>query len=355
MIIDKYFFCIAVISFFSCINTHAQTPITITSSSMPSSGDTIRYSNSTPNGLDFSSTGQNYFWDFSNLNSNNQDIYQYKAASQTPYAFYFIGLNKYGLKVADSIGVATFKFYDVYNFYQKTSSVFKTEGTGFKFNGIPLAAYYSDDDELYQFPLNYNDRDSSTYAYSVSLGTTASYSQKGYRINEVDGWGYIKTPYDSLACLRLVSTSYGEDSLNVNGFPINFPNVQRSYKWLSTSEKIPVLEISGQYQNNNFTPTQVRFRDRYSNPIGLSNVNSKNNFRVFPVPATDEINIQLREFSTGELIISDLFGKEVFKQKINQAQNFRINIDSFVSGIYSINFRDSKGNFFTSALIKVKD
>jgi len=336
-------------------STFAQTPITITSSSTPSSGDTIRYSNSTPNGLDYSSTGQNYFWDFSNLNSINQDIYQYKAASQTPYAFYFIGLNKYGLKVADSIGAATFKFYDVYNFYQKTSSVFKTEGTGFKFNGIPLAAYYSDDDELYQFPLNYNDRDSSTYAYSVSLGPTLSYSQKGYRINEVDGWGYIKTPYDSLACLRLVSTSYGEDSLNVNGFPVNFPNLQRSYKWLSNSEKIPVLEISGQLQNNNFTPTQVRFRDRYLSPIGINEIYERNKLKLFPNPSISEINIDFKEITSGVLSITNVFGKEIFNQKIINLEKIKIATSSFASGIYTINFINKSGKTIVSSFVKNND
>ncbi len=330
---------------------YAQAPITITSSSMPSSGDTIRYSNSTPNGLDFSSTGQNYYWDFSNLNTITQDIYQYKAASQTPYAFYFIGLNKYGLKVADSIGAATFKFYNVYNFYQKTSSVFKTEGTGFKFNGIPLAAYYSDDDELYQFPLNYIDRDSSTYAYSVSLGPTLSYSQKGYRINEVDGWGYIKTPYDSLACLRLVSTSYGEDSLNVNGFPVNFPNVQRSYKWLSNTEKIPVLEISGQLQNSSFTPTQVRFRDRYQSVIGINEINERNKLVLFPNPSTNEINIDFKEITSGELSIRDIFGKEILNKKISNQDKISMATYSFATGIYSINFINTIGKTFAASFV----
>jgi hypothetical protein len=355
MIIKKYLFSLVLILACNYYSLYAQTPITITASSMPSSGDTIRYSNSTPNGLDYLSTGQNYFWDFSNLNFVNQDIFQYKAASQTPYAFYFIGLNKYGLKVADSLGAATFKFYDVYNFYQKTTSVFKTEGTGFKFNGIPLAAYYSDDDELYQFPLNFNDRDSSTYAYSISLGPTLSYSQKGYRINEVDGWGYIKTPYDSLPCLRLVSTSFGEDSLNVNGFPVNFPNVQRSYKWLSSTEKIPVLEISGQLQNNNFTPTQVRYRDTYRPAIGINEITKKNILKLYPNPSSNEINIDFKEISSGIISISDMYGREIFNQKISYLDKFKLATSSFISGIYYVKYTNTNGNSFVSSFIKLND
>lgn len=340
---------------FLIFSSWAQSPITISSSSMPSSGDTLRYSNASPNGIDYTSTGANYFWDYSNLISLNQDIYQYKAASQTPYAFYFIGINKYGLKVADSIGAANFKFYDVYNFFQKTTSVFKTEGTGFRYNGIPLAAYYSDDDELYQFPLNFGDRDSSTYAYSVSLGSTASYSQKGYRINEVDGWGYIKTPYDSLPCLRLVSTSYGRDSLNVNGFPLNFPNIQRSFKWLTTSEKIPVLEISGQLQNNNFTPTQVRYRDRYQSAIGMNEFDNESEFSLYPVPSSDFLNLRFYNTTSGELKFYDLNGKCVYQEIVNDQKSLFLSLKGLSNGIYKLIFKNKFGTVFTKTFIVNKN
>ncbi len=330
----------------------AQNPISITSASMPSSGDTIRYSNASPNGIDYTSTGANYFWDFSNLTSISQDIYQYKAASQTPYSFYFIGLNKYGLKVADSIGAANFKFYDVYNFFQKTTSVFKTEGTGFRYNGIPLAAYYSDDDELYQFPLNYSDRDSSTYAYSISLGATASYSQRGYRINEVDGWGYIKTPYDSLPCLRLVSTSYGQDSINFNGFPFSFPNIQRSYKWLSTTEKIPVLEISGQYQNNTFNATQVRYRDRYPTVIGIKELIPQNQFTLFPNPCSNLLTLKFNLPVNGVFKIIDAKGICVYSESLNNELVKPISTAYLSGGIYKLCILNSEGAVTTQSFVK---
>jgi len=332
-------------------NSIAQNPITITSSSMPSSGDTIRYSNASPNAIDYSSTGANYFWDYSNLTSLNQDIYQYKSASQTPYSFYFIGLNKYGLKVADSLGAANFKFYDVYNFFQKTTSVFKTEGTGFRYNGIPLAAYYSDDDELYQFPLNFNDRDSSTYAYSISLGATASYSQRGYRINEVDGWGYIKTPYDSLPCLRLVSTSYGQDSINFNGFAFSFPNLQRSYKWLSTSEKIPVLEISGQLQNNNFNATQVRYRDRYQSVIGISESISSLDINIFPNPSNEILTIHFNKPSKGILKIINENGKQVYSELLQHDFIKNISLQNFSRGIYNLCYVQKDGKTICKSFV----
>jgi len=329
------------IAFISFIVVKVNGQITITSSSMPGSGDTIRYSSSAPAGIVYAPTGTNYFWDYSTLTMLRQDLYEYKAAVSTPYAFYFLGLNKYGLKIADSIGVGTFQFKDVYNFFQKTSTVFKTEGIGFKYNSIPLAGYYSDDDELYQFPLNYLDRDSSNYAFSVSIGTGISYAQRGYRINEVDGWGSIKTPYDSVACLRLISTSYGIDSINFNGFGFSFPNIQRSYKWLSTTEKIPVLEISGQYQNNNFNPTQVRYRDIYRSALGLESTNLGNESVVYPNPSNGMFTVYLNENKSGKMNITDLTGKLVYTSNCTTGKNsIDLNTLNLSTGVYMISVLD---------------
>lgn len=339
----QLFFILTILLLF--VRSHAQ--ITITSASMPSSGDTIRYSTAAAAGITYAPTGTNYFWDYSNLIMLLQDVYQYKAAAQTPYAFYFIGFNKYGRKVADSIGVGTFKFYDVYNFYTKTSLLYKTEGVGFKYNGLPLASYYTDDDELYQFPLNYNDRDSSTYAFSMSLGTGLSYSQKGYRINEVDGWGTIKTPFDSVACLRLITTSYGIDSINVNGFGFSFPNVQRSYQWLSTTQKIPMLEITGQYQTGVFTPNQVRYRDIYRTfpAIGIKNTEAPTETMLYPNPSDGNFNVQSHTSTDVTLKIHDLEGKEVYNQNCTSGNN-KINPNSPVlsKGLYIVTITDNKGN-----------
>lgn len=334
----KSLFLIIVASFFSVA---VKGQITITSSSMPGSGDTLRYSTSNPAGVVYAPTGTNYFWDYSNLVMLRQDLYEYKAATATPYAFYFLGLNKYGLKVADSIGAGTFKFYNVYNFYQKTSALFKTEGIGFKYNNIPLAGYYSDDDELYQFPLNYLDRDSSTYAFSVSIGTGISYAQRGYRINEVDGWGSIKTPFDSVSCLRLISTSYGIDSINFNGIGFSFPNIQRSYKWLSTTQKIPILEISGQYQNNNFTPNQVRYRDIYRTNVGLNTTQTPAESVIYPNPTNGLFTVYLNENKSGTMNIADLTGKLVYSTACTTGKNsIDLNALNLSKGVYFISVLD---------------
>lgn len=246
---------------------NAISQITITSAAMPVSGDTIRFSTVSPavSGLNLNQKGANQSWDYSNLVSNGQDIYQYLAANKTPYLFYFF--NQLGLKTADSFGISQFSFKNIYSFYTKSSSVFKAEGLGYSFSGIPLASNYTDEDEIYQFPLNYNDSDVSTFRFLFSIPGQTQFSvvQTGKRTNVVDGWGSIVTPYKTYPNVLRVKTTIDEvDSLISQFVKLPFPRKQVIYKWLSADEHIPVLEITGTEAGNVFTATQIRFRDSFN-------------------------------------------------------------------------------------------
>lgn len=245
--------------------------ISITQSAMPGNNDTIRYSTANGVGLDLKlgTKGSNQTWDYSDLTPTGQDLYSYKSANSTPYAFYFF--NQIGLKTADSLGALTFTFRNIYSFYTKSSSVFKAEGIGYSYSGIPLSSKYSDDDEVYQFPLNYNDSDVSTFHFKFSIPgvNTFAYAQSGKRINDVDGWGSIKTPYKTYNnVLRVKTTLLQVDTIITQFAKIPVPRPQVIYKWLSADEKIPVLEIAGTEVGGVFTPNQIRYRDKF---LGLSN------------------------------------------------------------------------------------
>lgn len=254
--------------------------INITSTHMPSNGDTIRYSNASAGSFNFKLKGANYNWDFSALGINGQDLYQYKTLINTPYAQQIVSglpFGSIGLKVADSLGGGGFSFKDIYNFYEKTNNVWRAVGTGLT---IPLGTttlktggVYSDKDEIYTFPLNYNDSDFSTFKVTTPLGISflnvGSFMQKGTRTNKVEGWGTISTPYaNNISCIKIKSVIEETDSLKLSlsgqspvsvGFPLN----RVEYKWLSQTEKIPMLEVSGTEIGGVFTPTSVRYRDKF--------------------------------------------------------------------------------------------
>jgi PKD repeat protein len=253
--------------------------ITISSSNMPSANDTIRYSVvQIANGIDFKTSGANKTWDFTKLKPTSQALYEYKASSSTPYILNF-GFSAIGLKIADSIGGGQVGFKKVYNFFKKSTSKWEAVGIGFELSMLPLpqAGKHTNSDEIYQFPLDFNDRDSVAFALKIPLTAVVvnigNYFQDGNRINTVDGWGKISTPYQSdIECIRLKSVITETDSLSIaitGQTPINFafPNNRVEYKWLSKTEKIAVLEVSGTEIGGNFTPTTIRYRDNFKSNL----------------------------------------------------------------------------------------
>lgn len=247
---------------------------TISNTSMPKSGDTLRYSNAAISSLPtgWQSGGAAISWDFSKLTSNSQGLYEYLSSSKTPYAFYFF--NQIGQKTADTISLGVITLTNVYSFYTNNTKVFKAEGIGYSASGFPLAANYSDDDEIYQFPLNYNDKDTSTFKFNLTIpGGIFSVISTGKRINLMDGYGTVKTPYKEYTDALRVKTIVDQvDTINSQFGKFAIPRKTVSYKWLVGSERIPVLEIIGnELANGTFTPNQVRYRDGYkttSNPLG---------------------------------------------------------------------------------------
>lgn len=266
--------------------------ITITSADMPISGDTIRYSVGTLDTLSaqvYTQTDTNYVWDFSQLTANSQGLSEYVPVGATPYNGFFPG--SYGLELVDTLNLAGQTITAVYDFYKNTATQFEATGRGMNFQGFPLATPYSDADEIYQFPLDYGDRDSSTFDFLTGIPFVASYITTGYRINEVNGWGTVMTPYDTVSCIRVVTDVVSMDSISILGQGgFSFPNHVREIKWIANGEKIPMVQVSGTVAFGAFVPTEIRYRDNY---LGLSNPFAPNaNFTAdnrFPEQSMDTV------------------------------------------------------------------
>jgi hypothetical protein len=329
----------------------AQVPITITQNDMPVPGDSLRYSNVAPIGVDYQLTGAGTTWDYRNLTPLSQDRDDYVYSLATPYAFYFFGINQYGTKIADSIGGGPFVFTQVYNFFKSDNSTFQAEGVGFRYSGVPLAAYYDDEDEVFQFPMEYGDRDSSTFRFSVDLGNGLRFSEEGYRINEVDGWGTIVTPYDSVPCLRLVSTTIAVDTIVFNGFPFATPNEQITYKFLANGIHIPVLEINGRIEQGQFMPQRVRYRDRYQNLVAVEEPVARE-IDMYPNPAQDVMTIRNGGSQRLEATLLDLQGKVVCTQTIGSGEQ-SVAVDHLPAGMYLLQLNALDGQLVKSMKVVV--
>ncbi len=323
----------------------AQSPISITSTDMPAVTDTFRYSVASPLGFDVSQTGANQTWNFATLMPIRQALAEYKRGLQTPYSVLF-GFNAYGLKIADTLGFQGTNVTNVYEFYNNTAAKFETVGVGLTFI-FPIPSLNTDRDEIYQFPLNYLDRDSSTFAVSFSLlGNTLK--RKGYRINKVDGWGTITTPFGAFPCVRVESYIDEIDSVSVSGNTFGINIRRKEYKWLAKNVKIPILQVDGAIANDAFTVNSVRYRDSYRSTIGIRETNQglPNHFSVsaFPNPIANEtllLVLNTQKSGVFGIEIKDISGKIVYQ---NTPQTYMIG-EQFIS----IDFKNqSKGIYFAT-------
>lgn len=258
------------------ISANAQ--ITIQSTHLPSIGDTIRYSIARPDqNLDLAKTGANVQWDFTKLSKTTQGVKAYKTSAQTPYVLSF-GFNAIGYKIADSIGAGNTGVKDVYGFFRKTSSVWENVGLGLKTDAlpIPITGKHTSSDIVYKLPMTYKDSFNNNFRLVAPIGVSifkvGDYFQFGNRKTVVDGYGTISTPYaKDVACIRVKSEITQTDSISVTQpAPTNFGFATNrvEYQWISTAEKIPMLEIVGQEFNGNFVIASVQYRDiaEASNP-----------------------------------------------------------------------------------------
>ncbi len=319
--------------------------ITITQADMPVVNDTIRISVATPlaNSLNFNQTGANTNWDFSTLQAGSQEVVRYVSSLSTPYGFYF--LNTYGNKIADSLGgFGAFSFKNVYNFYRRTAQKFTAEGLGVSVNGIPLAADYSDPDEQYTFPLAYNDFDSTTFAVSLNIPTLGTFKSKGYRINRVDGWGNITTPYGTYPCIRVTSSIISNDSLTISQpvpFSFGFPNNRQEIRWLTNGQKLPLLEVQGTQQGANFVANRVTYRDIARLwPVNVSEADWQN--KLWHEAGTHRVHFTLEQNQPATLL--DMQGREVAAYTLEKG-NSSITLDSRFKGVYLLRINQAGSGY----------
>jgi hypothetical protein len=347
----------------ACLSISVKSQISITIANMPVSGDTGRYSNAALSSVgDYTTSGANHNWAFSTLDSTGQGMRFFQPSTATPYFFYFTP-PKYGEKTLDSLPIPAIpgnpiSIKKIYSFYKKNGTTsFNAEGLGLTMSGVPIGttASGSNDDELYFFPLNYTDRDSSTFKFSTPTFSAIpfTYKKQGYRITEVDGWGTITTPYGTDSCLRIVTTQYSKDSLFVPALPaafnkFGFQNYVRSYQWLTRGEKIPYLEVSGSVIGGNFVPTQARYRDKVRSFVGIKEESISLAISVFPNPSLGQLTIITpKNNGTIKAEIVDLQGKTVFSKDLSSnleiANQYQLNVSSLAKGLYVLNLSNESG------------
>lgn len=327
--------------------------ITIDQGDMPSTGDTIRISTALNiNQFNFEETGEDFTWDYSNLVSISQRVDTFIAVTETPifyWPFFIFSANLASPIISDS-PFPEIPLTDVYNFYNNSSNNYSDLGFAATLFSLPIPFKFDSPDVVYDFPMNYGNADSSDSGFNLGLDDLGYIMVERERVNTVDGWGSLTTPYGTFDVLRLKSEVYEYDSIYIDSISIGIP-VEREYieyKWLAKGQKVPLLTVS---------TSLLGLVVDYVDSLQTETTNIPDQFietgqlvRVFPNPAKETLSIELIDRQTGFIDVTffDIQGKAVSSKKTIVLENkpVQINLLEFVSkpGNY---FMQLSGNDFS--------
>jgi hypothetical protein len=321
--------------------------ITISSSDMPVSGDTIRTSiGVNSEGYDFARTGNNLIWDFRGLENMGQQLDTFLTVTQTPIIFwpFFLTSSNLARKVSGAGIIPGLPIENAFQYFDKNSTSFTDIGTGLVFGGLPIPLKYSDPDVLYRFPMSVGWKDTVDSFLEVSVPDLGYLMVDRNRINHVDGWGVLKSPYGEFDVLRLKSIVSEYDSIFIDSLGIGFP-IQRNYieyKWIGQGFGLPLLQVT----IDEFLAESIIFIDSVRGVnVGIAHdIELPRHIRTWPNPAKDFVYLDFSGIDEEITYISltDQTGRECCRltlSAINQNDvPFRVELGTYrlSEGLYTI-------------------
>ncbi len=281
-------------AFMLLFGSFLQAQITIQSTDMPSTGDTIRTSfASNADDFDFTATGNNFSWDFSALRPLTQSLDTFRTVAQTPTVFWLSFITS--ANIVQRLGsvelIPQITIDDAYQFFHKSTSAYKDVGYGVVVAGTPVPLKFSNPDIVYSFPITAGSTYSSDADLEFTLPNIAYLSIQRNRQSVADGWGTLNTPYGTFEVIRLKSVVVEHDSayLDSLGQGGNIVRNYTEYKWLAKNRKVPVLtciedEMLGRTV---FYPDSIRDLS-----VNLAEFSFAQKLKVSPNPVTDFATIE---------------------------------------------------------------
>ena len=331
--------------------------ITIESTDMPSASDTVRTSIAIqPFNFDFSATGENFTWDFSELLPASQRLDTFKTIQETPVFFWPSFFTVANIAISFNPGelLPGLAFDHAYQFIQKNVSGYRDYGYGLTIQGLPSPLRFTSPDVLYSFPMNYGNNFSSDASLSFALPDLGYLAIERNRNNTVDGWGELVTPYGIFDVLRLKSEVFEVDSVYVDSLGQGF-SIERNYtefKWLAKNEKIPVLTVV----DDVFLGTSIIYKDSIRDlTVDLEAVSQRLDWSIFPNPFKNELWLKWcgksLPFSLKLITVEGIIVFEDHEPMTSFCEPEKIRIPTNLnSGLYLLQIKTDQGIFVRKLL-----
>jgi hypothetical protein len=328
--------------------------------------DTARVSIDNNFSIDFSSTGTNFNWDFSQLQAQEQRVeeafsianggliisLQFGPFAPSPYrADYFQPFE--GLPFDQFGGVLPVNIEDVNRIIKKTSSALTFPGYSITVEGQQIGFRSDTIESIYQLPLSFNETCTSRGYTEMDLNPVFDgiYLLYRQRNSEVDGHGSITLPNTSYNdVLRVHHTIDQQDSLFIGtiGNWFGFNRTIHEYEWLAKNEMRPVLRITTNEVLGFETITEITYRDIDLQLDASLNQEANFNASLYPNPVSGILTIE-SELPIQHLYLFNSAGKQVL-EKSAKSSNEKLDLSLYSTGLYTLLIRTSKG-IRTSKLI----
>ncbi len=269
--------------------------ITITSEDLPNGA--VNYEVADALGLDlpdYTNGGAGVTWDFSSIESINDDVVSYVNISSAPFTYQFLfnspfTPNYQATHAIEGEGVDLFvvSIDEFFFFFKNTETEYNIVGYGGTVNGIPIPSQTNPIDVVYALPIEFGDEHESNSAWSVEIPTLGSYAQTQNRTYTVDGWGTVITPAGSFEAIRVRMETQITDNITVEalGQDFTFDRASIAYQWLSPGEGIPVMEIT-----ENFGQATVRYKTGTEVSIA-DHTSARQGVTVYPTVTNDRFTV----------------------------------------------------------------
>jgi hypothetical protein len=295
---------------FGLNSNYAQT--TVNASDLPQAGGSYLIQTSTTSILlDFESTGADYVWDFSSLDSNSETLVEFGDMGDAPalaqlsfnnewtnpdYLCDVFGPGEFDLSFLSEIGIELpITISNMLSYYQTSGSSYNLAGISLNLEGFDLPIEYSDIDEVHPLPLNYYDPISSTSAYEVDVPSVFNYSTSSTREGLVDGWGTLLLPNGaSHEVLRVNTTITTHDIFTqAGGEPFEIDRISTVYTWLGDGG-LPYLKVRTIFGNTFSVEYQGEAPNEDTSNTGGITAHAPSDFVAFPNPVTSGENLSLK-------------------------------------------------------------
>lgn len=311
----------------------AQTSPSITRADMPAPGDTLRQSTASmvlpATAPPLTRRGPNQTWNYAALVATAQQVARFTPVPNQPlYTFTFnsvlSGSNRATVAAPQAVPVppgVALPITEPYQFFNASSADFRSVGYGGTLAGTAVPVTYAsaaEQDVVYRFPISYASApDSSRSFFSVTIPGTGYLSQRRKRVNKVDAWGTLTTPFGTFQTVRVVTRIEDHDSLSAGGISQGFDlPVTREYKWLAVGQHVPLLTITTTQAGAQEVVSGVEYRDVYrriSGPLAATRQLPESTITVFPTPVRPDQDLHLFIPGSATVEATDAAGRLLFQ------------------------------------------